>query len=712
MRRTFLIRLCLLLIAVFAAMGIGTYVHLTRHVYERAEQMMSGRLEDISELLVHEDECEQSARELYEETALHRAHATAELLRLNPESADRQEELQELCNLMGAEQICLTDAAGLITAAVPSDIVGTDIDDDEQRRDFAVCAADPAAELCRTLRPAKAETALLQYAGVHRLDTPGTVLMGFSTHRLHRTRSDEALTRLAEHYHMGEQGHIIAFNGGALLNKGSINCDSSELLSVPLNRVDTLHADGVDYFTYAVENRRYRLVALLPTSEIYRASMKTLRNLLLSNLLMFFIMFLAADFLLRRYVLRGLSGVINSLRRITDGDLNERVEVHSTPEFRRLSSDINAMVDTLRYYGEEEMAAMNRELDLARNIQSAALPSQFPAFPNRTEFDLYASCVPAMSVGGDFYDFFMPDDDRLCFVVADLSESGIPAAMYMMRCMSLIRAAARSGMKPATLARHVNKALCEGQASGIHLSLFYGCLRLRSGELRFINAGEPQAMLCREHGTYEDLPMDVSPVMGLFEEAEFRECRFTLQPNDRLVLRTEGVTEAADAENTPFGKERLTEALNQPAATITDVVHQTRAAIRRFLKGNPIQTDVTLLALEYRSSKRSKGELTLRAGDAEGIDSLFDEQMEAVFAAPDDIAAMKTAARTLLSALPSDCEVHLQLKCEETLAELTVSYGGEKNDPLRALPPQLLSATDHSYSKAEGNRLTLKKKLS
>lgn len=712
MRRTFLIRLLLLLIAVFAAMGIGTYVHLTRHVYERAEQMMSGRLEDISELLVHEDECEQSARELYEETALHRAHATAELLRLNPELAARQEDLQELCNLMGAEQICLTDAAGLITAAVPADIVGTDIDDDEQRRDFAVCATDPAAELCRTLRPAKSETALLQYAGVHRLDTPGTVLMGFSTHRLHRTRSDEALTRLAEHYHMGEQGHIIAFNGGALLNKGSINCDTSELLSVPLNRVDTLHADGVDYFTYAVENRRYRLVALLPTAEIYRASMKTLRNLLLSNLLMFFIMFLAADFLLRRYVLRGLSGVINSLRRITDGDLNERVEVHSTPEFRRLSSDINAMVDTLRYYGEEEIAAMNRELELARNIQSAALPSQFPAFPNRTEFDLYAACVPAMSVGGDFYDFFMPDDDKLCFVVADLSESGIPAAMYMMRCMSLIRAAARSGMKPATLARHVNKALCEGQASGIHLSLFYGCLRIRSGELRFINAGEPQAMLCREHGTYEDLPMEVSPVMGLFEEAEFRECRFTLQPDDRLVLWTEGVTEAADAGNTPFGKQRLTEALNTPAATISDVVHQTRAAIRRFLKGNPIQTDVTLLALEYRSCKHSEGELTLRAGDAEEIDSLFDEQMEAVFAAPDDIEAMKTAAHTLLGALPSDCEVHLQLKCEETHAELTLHYGGEKCNPLRALPQQLLSASNHSYSKAEGNRLTLKKKLS
>lgn len=712
MRRTFLIRLFLLLIAVFAAMGIGTYVHLTRHAYERAEQMMSGRLKDISELLVHEDECEQSARELYEETALHRAHATAEMLRLRPESAARQEDLQELCNLMGAEQICLTDAAGLITAAVPADIVGTDIDDDEQRRDFAVCATDPSAELCRTLRPAKSETALLQYAGVHRLDTPGTVLMGFSTHRLHRTRSDEALTRLAEHYHMGEQGHIIAFNGGSLLNKGSINCNTAELLSVPLNRVDTLRADGVNYFTYAVENRRYRLVALLPTTEIYRAGMKTLRNLLLSNLLIFFIMFLAADFLLRRYVLRGLSGVINSLRRITDGDLTERVEIHSTPEFRRLSSDINAMVDTLRYYGEEEMTAMNRELELARNIQSAALPSQFPAFPNRTDFDLYAVCVPAASVGGDFYDFFMPDDDRLCFVVADLSESGIPAALYMMRCMSLIRAAVRSGMKPATLARHVNKSLCEGQASGIHLSLFYGCLRLRSGELRFINAGKPQAMLRRGDGLYKDLPMESGPAMGLFEEAEYRECRLTLQPDDRLVLWTEGVTEAADAENTPFGKKRLAEALNQPAVTVADIAHQTRAALRTFLKGNPIQTDVTILALEYRSGKRAKGELTLRAGETDGLDTLFDEQMEAVFAAPDDIEAMKTAAHALLSALPEEVEVHLQLKCEETLAELTVCYGGEKNAPLRALPPNLLSATEHSYSETEGNRLTLKKKLS
>lgn len=712
MRRTFLIRLFLLLIAVFAVMGAGTYIHLIRHADERAEQMMKGRVDDLAELLVHEDECEATARELYEETALHRAHAAAELLRLNPEIADDQESLQELCNLMGAEHAYLTDGGGIITAAAPTGSKGTNIADDEQLRQFALCAREATAELCLTVRPVKSAAALLQFAGVHRRDADGTLLLGFSTHRLHRARSNEALMRLADNYHMGERGYIIAFRGGALQNKGHLNCATSDLLSVPLGRVDKLVSDGTTYFTYAVENNDYRLVALLPRSEVYRVSMKTLRSVLLSNLFIFCITFVAVAFLLQRYVLRGLSRVINSLRRITDGDLRERVEVTDTPEFRRLSSDLNAMVDTLRFYGEAEIADMNRELELARNIQNAALPNRFPAFPNHTEFDLYAACVPAMSVGGDFYDFFMLGDDRLCFVVADLSENGIPAALYMMRCMSLIRSVARSGVKPEKLAHMVNKALCEGDTTSIRLSLFYGCLRIRTGELRFINAGAPQAMIQHDGGTYAPLSTVTSDALGIDENAAYKERRITLQPGDRLVLWTEGVTAAANADNTPFGLERLTAALNEPAPAIADVVHQTRAAIRRFLKESPIQEDVTLLALEYRSKKHAKGKTTLTAGAPHGLDTLIDEHLEAVFAAPTDIADIKAAVAAILAALPAECEVALHLNCDESKADLKLQYGGPEMNPLPGLEVPAADELCHQYSAEEGNRITLLKKLS
>lgn len=711
MRRTFLIRLFLLLLAVFAAMGVGMYLHLTRHVHERAEQMMSGRVNDLLELLVHEDECEESARELYEETALHRAHAAAELLRRDTTALAQQEDLQELCNLMGAEELVLTNEEGLVTASAPTQRNGHRLDADDNLRDFAVCATDPAAELCRTLRPAAAEGAMMQYACVHRRDAEGALLIGFSTHRLHRERSNEALRRLAEHYNMGKRGHIIAFRGGALINRGRLNTESAELLSLPLRRVSEMRVDGTNYFTYAAENRAYRLIALMPAEEIYRNSMKTLRSLLLSNVFFFIAMYVAVAFLLQRYVVRGVVRVINSLRRITDGDLTERVEVNDTPEFRRLSGDINAMVDTLRFYGEEEIADMNRELELARSIQSAALPNRFPAFPQRSEFDLYASCVPAASVGGDFYDFFLPAEDRLGFLVADISETGIPAALYMMRCMSLIRSAARSGARPQTLARLVNKALCEGQTQGIHLSLFFGSLRINTGELRFINAGEPQAMLQHEGGEYDMLPMNSGMVMGLSENAEYSECRLTLAPGDRLVLWTRGVTEAADAYNAPFGLERLRAALNEPAAAIADVVHQTRAAIRRHLDGTAIKEDVTLLALEYRGQRHSKGDLSLTAGKPTGLNALIDEQMEAVFAAPTDIEQMKSSAATVLAALPADCPVQLHLTCDESSAVLTLRYTEPRINPLINLPILPVKSVKYSYTEAEGNCLTLHKHL-
>lgn len=712
MRRTFLIRLFLLLLVVFAMMGVGMYVHLTRHVHERAEQMMSGRVNDLLELLVHEDECEESARELYEETSLHRAHAAAELLLRNNAALTRQEDLQELCNLLGAEELLLTDGEGNITASAPTLHNGHRLDEDDHLRDFAVCAEDSSAELCRTLRPATAEGAMMQYAGVHRRDAAGALLIGFSTHRLHRERSNEALRRLAEHYNMGERGHIIAFRGGALINRGRLNTNTAELLSLPLRRVSEIRVDGTDYFTYAAEHRSYRLIALMPAAEIYRNSMKTLRSLLLSNVFFFCIMFAAVAFLLQHYVVRGVVRVINSLRRITDGDLTERVEVTDTPEFRRLSGDINAMVDTLRCYGEEEIADMNRELELARSIQSAALPNRFPAFPHRSEFDLYAACVPAASVGGDFYDFFLLGEDRLCFLVADISETGIPAALYMMRCMSLIRAEARGGARPRTLARMVNKALCEGQTQGIHLSLFFGSLRISTGELRFINAGEPQAMLQHEGGSYDMLPMHADMVMGLAEEAEYTESRLTLAPGDRLVLWTRGVTEAADEHNAPFGLERLRDALNEPAAAIADVVHQTRAAIRRFLNGTAIKEDVTILALEYRSQRHSKGDISLTAGAPSGLNELIDAQMEAVFAAPVEIEQMKSSAAAVLAALPADCTVQLRLTCDESSAVLTLRYTEPRINPLINVPRLPVKSVTYSYTEAEGNCITLHKHLS
>lgn len=712
MRRIFLLRLFLLLLAVFAVMGVGTYVHLLRHADERAEQMMEGRLNDLAELLVHEDECENTARELYEETALHRAHAAAELLRYDTRPVQQQEHLQELCNLMGAEQVFLTDAEGVITAAVPAANKGVKLADDERLSEFAACAEERSAEVCRTIRPKKEAAALMQYAGVHRSDAAGAVLLGFSTHRLHRTRSNEALARLADHYHMGEGGFIVAFRGGALLNKSGREGDVAELLSVPLNCVGRMTLDEADYFTYAVENRDYRLVALLPAREVYKVSMKTLRSLLLSNLCIFVMMFVAVSFMLQRYVLRGLSRVIASLRRITDGDLTERVEVNDTQEFRRLSSDINAMVDTLRFYGEEEKADMERELELARSIQSAALPSRFPAFPTRTEFDLFASCVPAARVGGDFYDFFMPDEDRLCFVVADLSENGIPAALYMMRCMSLIRSVARGGLKPGKLARAVNKALCEGQTTGIRLSCFYGCLRISTGELRYIQAGAPQALLQHDGGSYEEMPSEAGPPLGLTEDGDYRERRLTLQPGDRLVLWTEGVTEAHDAEQVPFGRARLTSVLNEPAPSVTDLVHQTRAAIRRHLNGASIDSDVTLLALEYRSKKHAKGDTEVKAGEPETLMSLCNTQLEAVFAAPSDIADIKAAVAAVLAALPADCAVSVALACDETQADLALRYKEPRFNPLISLPHLPVDRVAYDYTEPTGNYLTLHKTLS
>ncbi len=711
MRRTFLLGLSLLLMVVFTVTGVLTYTHLREHAEERVRQLMSARLADMLELLQHEDDSTARMRDTCEQLDLKSARALAEFLRVDSERLRHAEQLQELGNIVGAVRVLITDAQGSIVAAVPGEWVGRKLADIDALHDFAAAAGDGKTEMHRFGDASDARS--LQYAGVPRRDAPGLVLLGFPPAEAAQPISAERIAKFTPHFRPGERARIAVFRGGALINKGNLPYRSTELLSIPLQGVSELSFPDGDYFAYAVGNARYRLVALIPTADMYRPSKNTLYSMLLSNLLLFLAMFGAVSYLLQRYVLRGLSRVVESLRRIASGDLNERVEVTDTPEFRRLSSDINAMVDTLRFFGEEERENMNRELELARSIQSAALPGRFPAFPNRPEFDLYAVCVPAMTVSGDFYDFFMPGEDKLHFLVADVSDSGIPAALYMMRCMSLIRSVARSGARPETLARAVNTALCEGQSTGIHLSLFYGCLQVRTGELRFINAGSPQALLQHEGGDYEPLSMSSGPVMGLFDDARYTGCRLQMQPGDRLFLYTEGVTSASDAADTPFGGARLREALGEHAPTVADAPRAVRAALRRFLgEGRELQEDVTMLALEYRGKKRAARELCIAAGEPQEAEHMLSEALEAVFAAPADIAELHATTRAVLAALPPATAVQLSICCDEERAELRLSYAAPRLNPLSTLPPLPLDETHYQVDASGVNQLTLCKRLS
>lgn len=709
MRRIFLTWLVAVTCSVVALTLTAAYAHFIRHAEEQAGEMMDARLDDLMELIRHSEDSTRHVMEVNDAGNIQRARALAELLRLNPALLKDQEALQGVCNELGAAQLAVADERGMVQAAVPASHVGDSLADSDNTRAFLACIEDPDAEL--SLRPqlSSGEKEMVQYAGVHRRDARGVVMLGMLTAHEQELRANASFGKLAANYHLGERGRIVAIRDGLVLNPDTVPLSETELLGLPLEKTAELNLNNEAFIAYATEYKGFRLVGLLPLREIADRALKLLGTVLVSDAVLFLLVVAVAAVLLQVYVLRNLQRVNGSLRRIGGGDLTERVSVGGTPEMVRLSTDLNAMVDALQSYAEEKRRSMKEALDLARSMQMAAMPGKFPAFPHREEFDLYALCQPALTVGGDFYDFFLIDADHLGFLLGDSSENGIPAALYMMRCMSAVRATARTGATPAEVMAETNRMLTEMDAGRMHMSLFYGCLEISSGLLRYVNAGEPQLMLQPQGGSFAPVPLQSGMVLGVYDAARYTESTLHLQAGDRLFLYSAGVPKAADAENAPFGKERLAEALNAPAARISDVPLQVRSALRRFMQTAEQREDITMFALEFRGERRAFSSLSFRVAEAAGLDDMLEEQLQAVFASVTDIEDMKACAHSVLNAMEPDGTVKVSLSCTEREAELSFLYAGPRRNPMVGLPH--LPVNDVRYSYGDENVLTLRKLL-
>lgn len=250
---------------------------------------------------------------------------------------------------------------------------------------------------------------------------------------------------------------------------------------------------------------------------------------------------------------------------------------------------------------EAELSHIQRELDIASQIQLSSLPSTFPAFPGRTDFDLHAVMRPALEVGGDFYDFFLIDEDRLGFVVGDVSGKGIAAAIIMAITRTLVRATALQDVSVEDCVRHVNRVLYPEIVRGMFITLVYGILDTRTGEVTYCNAGHNPPYVVQRGGPTEELMRTGGLAVCLLPDFAFGAGRTTLQPGDSLVLYSDGVTEAANKERHLFSEERLINCLNQVNGQAPDgVTRHVLQALEAYADGADQADDITLLTLQYR----------------------------------------------------------------------------------------------------------------
>lgn len=282
-------------------------------------------------------------------------------------------------------------------------------------------------------------------------------------------------------------------------------------------------------------------------------------------------------------------------------------EIKAANEIGELSQNISEMVSEINSYmneniklaGERERVAA--ELDMAAQIQAGQLPSVFPAFPDRDEFDIYAAMTPAKEVGGDFYDFFLVDDDHLGMVIADVSGKGVPAALFMMMSKMLINNFAAMGLPPHEVLERTNAAICQNNKQNMFVTVWLGILEISTGRLTAANAGHEYPIIRQPGGEFELLKDKHGFVCGGMKGLRYKQYELTLQRGAQLFVYTDGVPEATDPQQELYGLERLLAALNRtPDASPEELLKNVHNDVNSFVGSAPQFDDLTMLGLRLK----------------------------------------------------------------------------------------------------------------
>ncbi|MBR6106471.1 MAG: SpoIIE family protein phosphatase [Oscillospiraceae bacterium] len=300
-----------------------------------------------------------------------------------------------------------------------------------------------------------------------------------------------------------------------------------------------------------------------------------------------------------------------SVERIGTGDLDYKCEIRTNDEIEQLSKSFEAMTVSLREYIENytsvtaEKERISAELNIAAQIQSDMLPRIFPPFPEKiNEFDIFASMTPAKEVGGDFYDFFLIDDDHLALVVADVSGKGVPAALFMVIAKTLLKDQAYIGdYSPAKILSEVNNKLCAGNEAELFVTVWLAIIEISTGKGKAANAGHEHPALRRRGGAFELVQYRHSMPLATMEGLSFREHDFQLFSGDTVFMYTDGVPEATDSQDNLYGTDRMLEALNRnPNADPQTLLSNVKSSVSEFVGKAPQFDDLTMLGFTYFGS--------------------------------------------------------------------------------------------------------------
>ena len=424
--------------------------------------------------------------------------------------------------------------------------------------------------------------------------------------RSESARTDELLTKVLADFHVGNEGTFDILSKSGISYFGN---HSGVAMSVPNKKELQKHEPGEIFRASLFQTPSLCLTESLPgdlilLTQIPDSEMYFLRDVqvyetFFADIILFFVIYVLVYMLVQEIVIKNLDKVNASLDRITYGNLDEVISVRSSSEFASLSDDINQTVAALKGYIEAAEKRIEEELELARVIQESSLPKNF-AFP-RNDMEVFATMDPAKEVGGDFYDLFFVDRNKVVMVIADVSGKGIPASLFMMRAKTAIRALAESGLHSAEILRRANNSLCEGNDAEMFVTVWVGIVDLLTGHMSYASAGHEYPILMRAGGDYELIKEKHGMPLACMENMKYKEAEMVFEAGDRLFVYTDGIPEAINHETEQYGTDRLLTMLNSVKLEPMDVVlPAVRKDITDFVGEEDQFDDITMLGFVYK----------------------------------------------------------------------------------------------------------------
>ena len=387
--------------------------------------------------------------------------------------------------------------------------------------------------------------------------------------------------------------------------------------------------------------------------------------------------------------------------------------IRNKDEIGQLAASIDHMEEQIEtYIGDitritAERERISTELTLATRIQAAFVPHTFPPFPDRPEFELYASMDPAKEVGGDFYDFFLINEDHLALVMADVSGKGVPAALFMMVSKIILQSCAMLGKSPAEILKKTNEAICSNNQEGMFVTVWLGILEISTGKLTAANAGHEYPVLKAADGSFALYKDRHGLVIGGMSGVRYRPYELQLTPGAKLFVYTDGVPEATNAQNELFGTDRMIAALNEDAsAGPEDILKNVRRSVDDFVQEAEQFDDLTMLCLEYKGPQAQPArELTVEAAveNIPAVTEFLEAELDAVGCPMKAKMQLTMAVDEIMANIaqyayaPGTGPVTLRFAFEEATRTATLTFldKGMPYDPLQREDPDVsLSAED------------------